>query len=570
MVLIDHKLLRRTVPDENEAHYLAAMVNSEAMQASWPGSSNEVRRGTTPPSTAYRSTPVARVFGRPGRPVQWRSMPRREHEGGGRATLEASEPRTATERQPSAGSEPAEPGAAWRPSFLLWAVIACVLVAGLSVAFLLPSSPSYDPWAWIVWGREIDHGVLHTGLGPSWKPGPVLVTAIFGFAGGLVSNLWLLVARAAGLLALFAAYRLGERLAGRWAGAVAAAALLLTEGWLGLLARGASEPALVGLVLASVLCHVDGRRRAAFGLGVAAGLIRPEVWPFLGLYALWLWFREPKRFRWALVGGLALIPLLWLGPPWIGSGDPLNASTHAARYNGNLGNDPALEALRRGVGLAVLPVLLLGLAAVARAVRVRDRVTLGIAGGALAWLALVVVMSAAAYPGLPRFMLPAAALWCVLAGAGAVHLVRLGRGPVAVALALALVAIAVPFSVDRAERFGGQARSARQAHDIFGQLTLAVSRAGGRRKVLRCSPRRVGVNHALQTALAWKLDAPLRQVRPVMRGSGWAFSARRHVGAGPRFTFVPTKVVPLASAGPWRVEVVSAPNGRPSRPGCPA
>ncbi len=497
-------------------------------------------------------------------------MPRSEHDGGP-ATLEASDPRTGAERRSSGGSGPAEQRARWRPGFLVWGVLACILLAGLSVAFLLPSVPSYDPWAWIVWGREIDHGVLHTGLGPSWKPGPVLFTTIFGFAGALAPNLWLLVARAAGLLALLAAFRLGQRLAGRWAGAVAVLALLLTEGWLGLLARGASEPALVGLVLAAVLCHVEGRRRVAFGLGVAAALIRPEVWPFLGLYALWLWFRDP-RFRWALVGGLALIPLLWLGPPWIGSGDPLNSSTHAARYDGHLGSDPALEALRRGVGLAVLPVLLLGLAAVAQAVRVRDRVTLALAGGALAWLALVVVMTAAAYPGLPRFMLPAAALWCVLAGAGAVRVVRLAKGPVAVALAVALVAVAVPLSLDRAERLGNQARSARRAHDMFGQLTLAMSRAGGRRKVLRCSPMRVGVNHALQTALAWKLDVPLRRVRPLMRGSGWAFSAPRRagVGSGPRFTFVPTKVSPLAIAGSWRVQAVAAPNGPASRPGCPA
>ncbi len=30
---------------------------------------------------------------------------------------------------------------------------ACVL--GAVASFVLPSEPSYDPWAWIVWGREI-------------------------------------------------------------------------------------------------------------------------------------------------------------------------------------------------------------------------------------------------------------------------------------------------------------------------------------------------------------------------------------------------------------------------------
>jgi len=30
---------------------------------------------------------------------------------------------------------------------------ACLALAGISL--LLPSEPSYDPWAWLVWGREL-------------------------------------------------------------------------------------------------------------------------------------------------------------------------------------------------------------------------------------------------------------------------------------------------------------------------------------------------------------------------------------------------------------------------------
>ena len=47
--------------------------------------------------------------------------------------------------------------------------------------------------------------------------------------------------------------------------------------------------------------HLDGRRDHALYLGFAAALLRPEVWPFLGLYGLWLWFREPElRLRMAV------------------------------------------------------------------------------------------------------------------------------------------------------------------------------------------------------------------------------------------------------------------------------
>ena len=57
--------------------------------------------------------------------------------------------------------------------------------------------------------------------------------------------------------------------------------------------RGTSEPMLVGLALWAVDRHLDGRRGTAFVLGVGAALIRPEAWPFIGLYGLWLWRREP-------------------------------------------------------------------------------------------------------------------------------------------------------------------------------------------------------------------------------------------------------------------------------------
>jgi hypothetical protein len=35
-------------------------------------------------------------------------------------------------------------------------IAGCLVLAGISL--LLPSEPSYDPMAWLVWGREIAHG----------------------------------------------------------------------------------------------------------------------------------------------------------------------------------------------------------------------------------------------------------------------------------------------------------------------------------------------------------------------------------------------------------------------------
>src|SRR3954454_1801657 len=74
------------------------------------------------------------------------------------------------------------------------AVVACSVLGIVSV-LTLPSLPGYDPFAWVVWGREVAHQFLHpsepfiTGGGPSWKPLPVLFTTVFGMFSG-APKLW--------------------------------------------------------------------------------------------------------------------------------------------------------------------------------------------------------------------------------------------------------------------------------------------------------------------------------------------------------------------------------------------
>ncbi len=164
--------------------------------------------------------------------------------------------------------------------------------------------------------------------GPSWKPLPVLLTAPFALAGAAAPALWLVVARAGLLLALAGGWRLAARLAGPLAGAVATLALLLLGDVLSLAWRGASEPLMLACTLWAIERHVAGARRAAFALGLAAALIRPEAAPFVALYALWSWRGATVRDRLLLGGGLTLLPLLWLGLPAV-DGDPLNAADTA-------------------------------------------------------------------------------------------------------------------------------------------------------------------------------------------------------------------------------------------------
>src|SRR5450755_3918413 len=198
----------------------------------------------------------------------------------------------------SSARPPRRPGGLSSPVALL--VLGCVAVAALSAA-VLPTVPSYDPWSWIVWGREVSDPHLSFAVtgGPSWKPLPFLFTTIWGFFGGAAPTLWVATARWGGLLGLVAAWRLASRLlGGGWAGVaaglLAVAGVMLTQDWFYYFFHGTSEVVLIGASLWAVDRFLEGRHGQAFALAVAASLIRPEWWPFIGLYALWLWFAVPE------------------------------------------------------------------------------------------------------------------------------------------------------------------------------------------------------------------------------------------------------------------------------------
>jgi hypothetical protein len=449
----------------------------------------------------------------------------------------------------------------------VWAIAACVALAVLSAA-VLPTVPSYDPWAWIVWGREVvdPHLSFATGGGPSWKPLPVVFTTVFALFGSVAPTLWVITARAAGLLALVAAWRLASRLtlrvvgrrqlAGALAGAVAVLGVALTQDFFYYMFRGTSEPALIAATLWSIDLVLERRHGAAFAATVALALLRPEAWPFLGVYAIWLWRHHP-RLRAGIIAGLALIPLFWFVPPWIGSGQPFEAATHAKAYNGHLGSTPVLTALKRSADLQILPVLIAASVAVAwAALRDRDWLVPALAGGALAWNAIVIAMAAGGYPGLERFFLPAAAVLCVLAGVGLARIALLARAPLASALAAAvLVGISVPLASARIDAARAAKPAASQAVRVLDQLSAAVRAAGGRAGVFPCSSSFAAVNHGVQTALAWKLHVTLGRVGTSLHRPGVDFVGPHDAVDGiaapvdRRLTVHRT----IARAGAWRV-----------------
>ena len=123
---------------------------------------------------------------------------------------------------------------------------------------------------------------------------------------------------------------------------------------------GNSEAMLAALSLWAFERHLDGRRDHALYLGFAAALLRPEAWPFLGLYGLWLWFRDPElRLRIAAIG--VAVPVLWFGPELWGSGEPLRASSRANNPNPGsaaFADNPTLEVIKRFAQRTVIPLFL--------------------------------------------------------------------------------------------------------------------------------------------------------------------------------------------------------------------
>lgn len=416
---------------------------------------------------------------------------------------------------------------------LAGALAGCAALATGSL--LLDLTPGFDAWGWLVWGREVGELSLDTGGGPSWKPLPVMLTAPLTLAGEAAPELWLLIIRFAWLLSALLAGLLAARLSagsGRVAfaaGALAAVAVIAIDDsftpWLRQGLTGLSEPLLAAATLGAALAWVEGRRRTALGLLIAASLLRPEAW----LLALLVATQAPRTSRWLLTmaAGAVAIAAVWFLPDLAGSGSPLTGAERAREGSGF----PPVEALEVLLRLALMPLAVLwpGVAlalrssgpaasAAAGAHPVGGEVLLArrrqLAAAAGIWTAQVAVLAALGYAGLPRFLLPAALVVCALGAVGLLELPR-KRGPsVRPALLAAVALLAAGQLVWRGADLVGDARgtgerAAREAEIL--SLAAPLSRDA---RADDCAVFLLG-DYLHATALAWQLERPLEAVRPL-------------------------------------------------------
>lgn len=411
----------------------------------------------------------------------------------------------------------------------VYALLAAVALAFGALTLLYPSTPTYDPWAWIVWGREIAHLDLQTTGGPSWKPFPVIFTTVFSLFGEAAPDLWLVVARGGAVLAVLLAFRLAWRLTGgggvaaATAGVVSAIALIISSQFVRTMALGNSEGLMVAFTLWGVERHLDGKYRQAFVLAFLASLLRPEIWPFMGLYGLWLLLIDRKAL-WLVVSGGVLTLALWFLPEYWGSGNFNRAADRAQQPNPNspaFAEHPFVEVIKDTWPLVITPVkgaaafaLLLAAIDWIRKRRQGAILAVGILGAA--WIVLIGLMTEAGFSGNPRYIILGTSLLAVVGGVGFGRVVQFAgmamrrvAGPrVATAAGIVVFVLltlaSVHWAKPRFDNFDELDSALRYQAELRIDLKDALAKAGGADAFKACGKATAGKFSV--PLVAWYLD----------------------------------------------------------------
>jgi hypothetical protein len=403
-----------------------------------------------------------------------------------------------------------------------------ILVISVVLVVWARTRPSYDAYGWMVWGYQTLHLSLDLGGAPSWKPVPFLFTVPFALFGHYQLWLWMITACAVALAGPVFGARIAfrlcegsgprggsgalERFAPYVAAFVAGAAVLGIEDYLHYILSSQSDPMLVTFTLAALDMGLLGRYRWALLFGVLTGLGRPEVWPFLGLFMLWCWFKVPSM-RWMLVAGVVAIGFMWFGIPTITNGRPDVAGQLAKGSPRELKSNQLSGTISRFHEMQYLPVWIAAGFAVALAAMRRNLVVLALGVGIVAWLIVEIAFAYHGWPALPRYMFEAAGVVAVLAGVAVGWLLRdmprIVRGVPASAGALiagVLVVAMIPGALHRVRLEHQDLRHERARTHQITLLAGVTNALGGARHVLNCGQPVTDVGYVSSLAWLYHLD----------------------------------------------------------------
>ena len=401
-----------------------------------------------------------------------------------------------------------------------------VVLVAFSVLLVLwaQTRPGFDPYGWLVWGHQTLHLNLNTNGAPSWKPLPYLFTVPYAVTGHYAMWLWMFTAVAISFSGVIFAARIAYKLTGPspehryapWLAAVfAAVSLLGIRDYMHYILSAQSDTMIVALTLGAIDCHLSKRPRTAFCLAVLASLGRPEVWPFVGLYAIWAW-RSVPEMRVLVVAGLVVIPLLWFGIPALTANSFFVAGNLALHSGRALHNNKVFGTIGRFLDLHEAPIWIAALLSVAVAIWRRDRPTLVLAGGVVAWVVVEIAFALHGWSALNRYMFEAAGVAVVIA---AVFVGRLLQGvsswnvagrpslpniPNWVGIAIvALIALAlVPSAITRLHAEHKDLYHERARTRQINRLQGVIARVGGPAAVTACGAPASELS--FQSVLAWE------------------------------------------------------------------
>ena len=440
--------------------------------------------------------------------------------------------------RPAAGA----PGGTRSTSWRLYLALALGSLALGSLSLLYPSTPSYDPWGWLLWGREILHLKLNTVGANSFKPLPVIFTLPFALFGKAQPDLWLAVGRSGAFFAVAMAFKLAARLTlwfgtgagGRrgvsraisygpavLAGGIAALSMLISPEYIRDAALGYSECLGAGIVLLAIDRHLDDKPRQAFLLGVIPALDRPEIWAFWGPYGLYLCRRDPGA-RKLVVALFVLVPCLWFLPELWGSGHLFRGVTRAlhprkgaatftkcpfctemkAASQISLSRVKIVTALTAvGAAIAIWRALRRRTTGIGAAVREQSHrpegIVLVLAVVAILWFLEISAMTQYGFSGNQRYLIIGGALVVVLGGVGwGLAAWKLGEllgrwirpapgAAVAVVAATALFLV-LPNWVGTHFKAHKLDHALRYQAELRQDLTKIIRRAGGAKAVVAC------------------------------------------------------------------------------------